>query len=156
MLKEVQSCHVDLRERTAAARAQLEELRAERERKAELAELEREARDAELAVQAELAIQQAEEKHGPLNEKIRAVHSELGQGVIIVRSPTAAAFRRFQDAGEGGLKTPACTALVRPFVVHPDHATYDAMLDAEPALLLRVTEAVCYLAGARAEKVSGK
>ena len=155
MLKEVKA-DAALKERLAAARAQREELQAEREARAEAAELEREVRDAELAVQGELAIQRAEEKHGRLDEAIKAVHSAKGQGVIIVRTPTAAAFRRFQDTSEGGLKTAVMSSFVRPFVVHPDHATYDAMLDAEPALLTHVTGAVCELAGFRAERVSGK
>lgn len=137
-------------ERLAAIKAEREKLakaREERELAASVAsELERESR----ALEADKAIAEAEEKYGA--SKIAAVHTDLG--VIIVRRPHAAIFKRFQDSGEATYEE--FDKLVRPSVVYPDKAKFDAILDELPATMGRLGNAVATLAGFRAKEAKGK
>jgi hypothetical protein len=144
----------DAKARLAAARAARDRIALEREQQHEVAEIERQARAEEIGLQNDIALQRAEQQHGREGVMIKRVLSEREQGCVIVKRATAAAFRRFQDAGE--LEFPIMSALVRPCVVHPDLATFDTMMDEEPAMMVRIASAVCELAGARAEKVSAK
>jgi hypothetical protein len=144
----------DAKARLAAARAARDRVALEREQAHEGEALERQVRAEEIALQNDIALQRAEQQHGREGVMVKRVLSERGQGCVIVKRATAAAFRRFQDAGE--LDYAICSALVRPCVVHPDLASFDVMMDEEPAMLMRITSAVCELAGARAEKVTAK
>lgn len=106
-----------------------------------------------LALACEEAIELAEQREGPVGVKIAVVRVE-GVGVIIVRRAHPAAFRRYMDRGE--FKTKHLDELVRTCLVHPTLAEYEAMIDAQPALLVSITDAISGLAGVRAEQVAGK
>jgi len=126
----------------AAARAQRIGDRAEAE------ELEREK---QLLADDE-AMEKAEAAHGPPGRAILAVPTDLG--VVIVKRPHAALFRRFQDSETTSMQE--CEKLVRPCVVHPPSAELDKILDQLPATLPRLVVAVGVLAGLRKEELAGK
>ncbi len=139
-----------LEQRLAAATARTREVQAVRatsEAKRELADrveaAEREAADEE-------AIAKAEEEHGA--KKIDHVNTDLG--CVIVKRPNAVLFKRFQDKGQ--TKSQELEKLVRPCVIHPDHAMLDRIFDEYPATLAAVANCVCILAGVRTEEMEGK
>lgn len=134
--------------RARAERARLEEQRAKaEEQRALLEQVEAE----ELALANARAIEAAEAAHGPLGKRIAAV--ETSAGVVIVKRPHAAQFRRFQNG-----KDPQddALALVRPNVVHPDRAAFDQLLEELPGSLASLTREACRLAGAKIEETTGK
>jgi len=142
----------EARQRLQAAkleRARITEARTAREKarsvSEQLAEAERELRD-------DQAIEKAECEHGLLGSKLAAVKS--GLGVVIVKRPHHVLFRRFQDAGK--TDSVQLSILVNGCLVHPDLGTFERYCEEEPALLLRVANAVAALAGVRASEVSGK
>ena len=135
----------EARERRRAAEAKREERQAENDLLAEVEAEELAARNAE-------ALEAAEAEHGPIGKKLRAI--ETSGGVIIVKRPHPATYKRFRDKGEAN--TAAFDKLVRPCVVHPDKSTFDRILDEEPAALDRCANAIVELAGFRAREVSGK
>jgi hypothetical protein len=106
----------------------------------------------ERALRDDQAIEKAECEHGALGKRIAAVHT--GLGVVIVKRPHHVLFRRFQDAGK--MTSVEFEKLVFPCLVHPDRSAFESYVEQEPAMLLRVANAVATLAGARAEEVSGK
>jgi hypothetical protein len=135
----------------ADVRAELAELKAKSEARAEGTEAEQlEALNRELADAR--AIDKAETELGPVGKRILAVHTDLG--VVIVKRPAAPTYKRFQD--EAKTTTESLEKLVRGSLVHPDAATFDRIVDELPATLARVANAVCALAGVRAEEVAGK
>ncbi len=132
-------------------RAELAELRAKSEARAEGTEAEQlEALNRDLADAR--AIDKAETELGPVGKRILAVPTDLG--VVIVKRPAAPTFKRFQD--EGKTTTESLEKLVRGSLVYPDAATFDRIIEELPATLARVANAVCSLAGVRAEEVAGK
>lgn len=132
-----------------ARRAELERQRAEREAERALQEqLEAETR----ALADEEAIAKAEDDHGPVGKRIALVRTDMG--VIILKRPNPVLFRRFQDQGK--TTHDALDKLVRPSVVHPDHATFDRILDELPATMTICANSVCVLAGVRTEEAAGK
>lgn len=142
----------ELEVRLARAHAQVAELERDREARGELARLEADVLVAERRVRDEKAIAQAVADHGPIGVKLRVVETEIG--VVILKRPHAAIFRRFVD--EGSTKSKDLDKLVRPSVVYPDAATLDGLLEEQPAVLLELANAVSELAGARAREVAGK
>ncbi len=129
----------------SAAEARISASESARAAEAEVAALERDASDAE-------ALAAAVEKHGPQGTHVRVVPSLLG--AIIVKRPTGAAFRKFQDSAKAD--SVAFEKLVRPCIVSPDAATVDRIFDEQPALLGMCADAVVQLAGARKEELAGK
>ena len=142
----------DLNARLAKAKADLDALAKKRaEREAAQAATDRvEAVERELA--DAIAIDAAVAEHGPLGKMIAAIDTDLG--VVIVKRPHAATFRKFQDTGS--MKSADLEKLVRPCLVHPDGEKFGALLEQLPATLLRVANVVTELAGMRSAEVSGK
>lgn len=130
-------------------RAAVEERR--KQRHEEAATEEAVARE-ERALRDAKAIDEAEEKHGPLDRKIAAVDTDAG--VVIVKRPNHILFKKFQDSGDAS--TQAFDKLVRPCLVHPSQSEFDRMLEDQPAILGRAASAVCELAGVRVKEVMGK
>jgi len=132
-----------------ARRAEIDDARAraeaERETTATLEREERALADAEALVAAEAA-------HGPEGKRIRALQTPMG--LIIVKRPGKASFRRFMDTREAS--TDDAERLVRQCVVHPSRAEFDAIVDEYPALWIRLAGAVTKLAGHRAEELTEK
>jgi hypothetical protein len=139
-----------LEERLAAARERKRLADEQRERAADAASLlaeveaaEREASDAE-------AIAKATAEHGA--GKIATIATELG--VVIVKRPHPAHYKRFRDKGE--TKSADLEQLVRPCLVHPDASRFDQILNEQPATLDRCADQVVTLAGFRGKELSGK
>ena len=148
--KELAEVRAKLNER--AARKALRDLDADTQRSLEKAK--RDLLDAE-------AIDEAEAKYGDALEygsgqaegrKLAIVRTDLG--AVIVKRPNHVLFKRFQDSGEATAEE--FDKLVRPCLVHPDDATFDRYLEAQPAILGRVAGAVATLAGIRMKELSGK
>ena len=74
---------------------------------------------------------------------------------VIVKRPNPAAFKAFQD--KDGVNGEVLEALVGPCVVYPTRSEFDKLITFEqPGVLVRVSEAVCYLAGVRKSSELGK
>lgn len=98
------------------------------------------------------AIDKAIAEHGPIGKRIAVVKTDMG--AIVLKRPTSGTFKRFQDAGS--MKHDALEQLVRPSVVHPTLGTFDMIMEALPATMLRCADAVSVLAGVRRDDVSAK
>lgn len=111
--------------------------------------------EAKIALENELAIDNAEAEHGPLegSVKIAAIYTATGR-VVIVKRPHRALFHRFQDGGKATSKR--VHELVSPHLVHPTSADFDSWLNEEPALLGRAAHQLAILAGIREEEIQGK
>jgi hypothetical protein len=144
---------------TAGRRSRLDEIRAE----LEALETRREARKAERAPAAEIeaaereladakALDAAESEHGEIGKKISTVKTELG--IVILKRPDAATFRRFRDTGSA--KSFDLEKLVRPCLVYPDRVVFDRILEEQPGTLTAMADAVAVLAGIRTEEVAPK
>lgn len=138
-----------------AMRAELARLRAEREALDAAGEaerlreqIERERRELE----QERAIAAAEAKHGKLGVAIGAVKTRLG--VVILRRPHVAAFRKFQEIAEP--KMVDVEAFVRPHVLEPSRETFDRWNDELPALLVSCAKVLGTLAAGAATELAGK
>jgi hypothetical protein len=137
-LKAAKTKKAEIEARRAAKAAEVASL-------AEVEAAEREAREAEI-------IESAESEIGPIGEKIAVVRSQLG--MIIVRRCHKNVFQRFTDAAS--FKTKDYLQLVSGSVVHPDKATFDAMLEEAPGILVACADAVLRLADAAAQVQSEK
>jgi hypothetical protein len=80
------------------------------------------------------------------------VESRVGD--VIIKRPTMAVYRRFQDSGTN--ETKDLDNLVRPCVLHPSRAEFDQMVEALPLLLAHCADLAVMLAGYRAKKNQGK
>jgi hypothetical protein len=139
-------------EQLAALRAERAALLAAREEREARASADDEIEAERVAIESEKAIAAAVQEHGPLDKKIACVDTDLG--IVLVKRPHHVLYRKFQDSGEA--TTAEFDKLVRPCVVHPSRARWDAMLEDQPGILPRVAAAVCTLAGARLKDVGGK
>lgn len=137
-------------ERLKAAKAAREALRVEREAKAEAARLEREADAEERALADETALDAAEREHG----EGRVAGVETAMGLVIVKRPHSALYRRFVDAQKATVTE--FEKLVLPNVVYPSKERVESILEEQPAVLSELASAVCRLAGAKLEIQSGK
>lgn len=100
-----------------------------------------------------------EAEHGPLGFDIRAVFSPRSGRMIVVKTPKAAAFQRFQDRSNDSRK-PLTTAdlwdLVRTCRVYPEQRELSEIIEEAPGLLAVVANAAAELAGALVEGEKGK
>lgn len=143
---------VELELKLAQLRAQRTELRASRENRNAVAELQAQVEQEELALRNEQALAEAEEQHGPLGDKIAAVYTRMG--VVIVKRPVSMVFKRFQEAGK--TKHEDFDRLVRPCLVYPTKAEFDRIVEEQPATLIRCADAVAVLAGVQTDDNAGK
>jgi hypothetical protein len=146
----------ELEQRIEAARAERARIQAEREQRQKERELVDQLEQEERALADEQANAAAEAEHGPLGKRIEAVRT--GQGVVIVKLPGAALFRRWLDrcVNPKPLTMDDAEQLVRPCVVSPDRETFDRWLKVEGAILPRCAQACSRLAGTRDEDLAGK
>lgn len=135
--------------RVRAERAKLLEQREARLRAGEAAQR---LADEKLALANEQAVEAAEQEIGAVGVKIAVVNTVLG--VVILKRPHAATFRKFQDRGKTDSKY--LYELVKPCLVYPSLADFELVCDELAATLLRCADAVSGLAGVRAEELSGK
>lgn len=123
---------------------------------------EREAR-AQPSIEEQIAIEERkvreaeklaelEQQHGKVGKEIDIVDSEVG--AVIVKRPTMNVFRRYQDSGT--TETKDWENLVRPCVLYPSRADFDAMCEKIPMLLAHTANKCIHLAGLRAEDIKKK
>jgi len=141
--KELETRLAAARERRRAAEAKREQTASALSTQAMVEAEERDAADAE-------AIAKAEEEIG--ERRIAVIRTELG--AVIVKRPNPVLYKRFRD--KESAKTQDLEMLVRPCLVHPPFARFDAMLEEQPAVLDRVADRVVFLAGFRGKEVSEK
>lgn len=142
----------DLEDRLAAARAAREAREAKREDNARAQKLQDEIEAEERAIKDLDLLDKIEAEHGPENKRWRKVIT--GQGLVIVVRPALPTFRKYQDKGK--TDSASLDQLVRPCLLHPSKAEFDAIVAAEPAVLMRAANAVCYLAGVRKDDAAGE
>lgn len=149
---------IDL-DRSAAIREELAELRARREALESVRRARDEAEAGAKKIAAEKfaiakleAIEEAEAKHGPLDQKIAVIDTDLG--AVIVKRAHAATFRKYQDRGKSDHDT--ISNLVRPSLVYPALADFERICDELPATMARCADAIVGLAGFRVQELSGK
>jgi hypothetical protein len=138
----------DVKAKIAAARARKAAAEASRAAavetpEAELARVEREARDAE-------ALHDAERTHG--KAKIAALETDLG--LVILKRAHPAHYKRFQDLEK--VSTEDAEKLTRPCLVYPEPDAFDRMIEEQPGTVARCAVAIMRLAGARNADLSGK
>lgn len=137
----------------------LAEVKAERARLAAERSARDEARTSDDEMERELqgladdqALAKAELEIGPVGKKLAVCKTPRGS--VIVKKPNHVLFRRFQDSGADS--TDEFEKLVRPCVVHPSPAAFDALLEEYPAALTAIATQVCALAGAQLKQLGGK
>jgi hypothetical protein len=144
--------NAELEQRLARARALVAEKEKAREQREADNALIREVEEAELKARNAEAVEAAELAHGEIGKKIALTYTPLG--VIIVKRPHTALFRRFQDSKEAS--TEEALKLVRPSVVYPDRATFDEWIDKVPGVLFSLTKQCSHLSGYSASEAAGK
>jgi hypothetical protein len=142
----------DLEEKIATARAAREAREAKREDSARAQRLADELEAEERALADLDVLDKIEAEHGPENKRWRKVPT--GLGLVVVKRPALATFRKYQDKGK--TDSASLDQLVRPCLVHPTKAEFDRIVEQEPAALMRAANAVCYLAGIRKDDASGE
>jgi hypothetical protein len=142
----------DTKARLDKVRAERAALAVAREARAADAALEAQLEGETLALRDEQAIAAAELEHGPVGKRIAVIGTDLG--VVIVKRPHAALFRKFQ--AKGSTKPEDLDQLVRPCLVYPSKAEFDRIDDELPATMTRCANAVVALAGFRQEENAGK
>lgn len=142
----------ELEEKIAAARAAREAREAKRDDNARAQKLADELAAEERALADLDVLDKIEAEHGPENKKWRRVNT--GLGLVVVGRPALPTFRKYQDKGK--TDSASLDQLVRPCLLHPTKAEFDAIVKEEPAALMRAANAVCYLAGIRKEDASGE
>lgn len=143
---------------SASAQTRLQEIRSKRAALAE-ARAKRELATDDQLVSAEAAalrneelIDQFEQSVGPRDVRIKVVETDLG--VVILKRPHRLVFKRFMD--KGSTKSDDLELLVKPCLLHPDKAAFEAMLEDQPAILQRCAGACGALAGIRQEELVTK
>lgn len=132
------------------ARRKLDDLRAQRTI-AELSTPQEDLAAVELELANELALQSAIKAHGKLGQRVHAIYPPLG--IVIVKSPSRAAYREYQGADN---KLEGQDVLVHACLVHPDHAAYERIVDAYPAIQGQLAGAIALLAGIQLETTASK
>lgn len=139
-------------------KAQLAELQAKRAALADAAAARAEPGLAELiAIEArklkeDEALDAAQREHGA--RAVMMVRIDDQTPAVIVRRPSTAAWRKFQDTEDQSSQT--AEELVRASLVYPSKPELKAVLDEVPAMVARAADAVVQLAGFRTKSVAGK
>lgn len=139
--------------------AQLRELRSRRkaleearEAKQEQYELDRELEAEARAIKDEEKLAALVEEHGAIGVELEPVHTDFG--MVIVRRCGALRYRRFQDEDKNDVSS--MTAFVLPCVLHPSRDEVEKWLDRQPAILIRIGQAIGRMAGMRADLTAKK
>lgn len=92
--------------------------------------------------------------HG--RERISMVRPEQRPDIsaVIVRRPHLAVYRRFQESGKADQKT--FDGLLKPCILYPSKAEFDALCESMPALFDLCCNEVVVLAGHRGKDVEAK
>ena len=90
-------------------------------------------------------VKDLELKHG--REGKRIVVLETPDGLVVVKRPTITKFKGFQDTETKTLDVQE--GLVRDCLLYPDQRAWNALVDAQPGIVMRAANAVVFLAGVR-------
>ncbi len=134
-----------LRSQRAALEAKREAREAEREASDELEREQQAIKDLE-------AIEKLEEEHGPKGKKWDTVDTR--RGIIAVKRPAGPTWKKFTELEK--IRHQDVDAFVRPCRIYPDAAEFNAIVEDEPAALMRAATKACELAGLRRNEVQGK
>ena len=77
----------------------------------------------------------------------RIVVLETPDGLVVVKRPTITKFKGFQDTETKTLDVQE--GLVRDCLLYPDQRAWNALVDAQPGIVMRAANAVVFLAGVR-------
>jgi len=133
------------------ARAEAEAKR-ERGRRAMVLKAEIEQAKREAAEEATMA--NLEAQYGSVDKAIAAVHTI--DGLLVVKKPDGVKLRWWQDKFGEKPTSDNLRQLVRPCIVHPDLATFDAMAADRPIIVVAAATEVLKLGGMRLKELSGK
>ncbi len=141
----------ELQERLEKARLAQEAAESARTKRAAESASIKAVEDAERAAANAIAINAAEQEHGEIGRDIALVDTPYG--VVIVKRPHQALFRRFQDS-KGS--TTDVEKMSRPSVVYPDSTKLDRIYNDFPGVLLSVGLAVQALADGKRKETEEK
>lgn len=102
----------------------------------------------------QIAIAEAEGKHGAVGKGIELV--ETLDGLVIVKKENGIKLRKWQDQHGDNVTSSAVRQLARPNVVHPPLEIFDAWAEDRPVILVNVATAVLKLGGMKLKELSGK
>lgn len=139
----------ELEERLRVAEEAVRGAEAKEEERAQLAELERRVRAAEIRARDLPKWLELVDEYG--EDKVAKIESDIGW--VVVKRPHENTYRKFVDSK---LKTEDMIRFVQPCVVYPDKARFHEMRGDLPALLQGCADACAHLAGVRRQEVSGK
>lgn len=137
--------------RLADLRAQRAQIEAERTAREQERSIEQQIADEAIALDDERAIAKAEADHGQVGKAIGVVKTSLG--VVILKRSLAVKFRRFQ---EQEIDAAAIEKFVRPCLVYPDLAKFEALVDELPAVWGMCANELSVLAGLKRKELTGK
>lgn len=150
-------------ERQAERQARVDDARARRAAR-EAAEVERNRkREREIEDELAVAVEDAIEKHGELDEKIAVVVAKYASGhragFVIVKRPPIGEWQRFRAKMERAKGVEIQTAqenLWRPNVVYPELGKVEALIEELPFFSELLGDAIGRLCGIRTEELQGK
>jgi hypothetical protein len=147
---------VALEQRIADARAKRDAIEARSKAQKRIDALKREAEDAEREAKEAEVLEQLEAEHGPLNIKIRRVLTP--EGMIVVQKPPIQFYHRFQKqlAKDGADEIAAMSTFVRPYIIYPDKAERERLMEEYPHALVDCANAAAWLNGAGRKDLEGK
>ena len=140
-IKAEQAAIAEVEKRRAASKAEA--------KKAELEQLQRARREAEIVEQLEL-------KHGKVNEKI--VTCSLPEGLVAVRAPLPMVYRKFLQAttGKNGATLDDQDLLVRQCLIHPSQDEFNVIKQQRPGIVTTLSNLAMKLAGVMQVELEGK
>jgi len=135
------------------------ELQARKQERAKAAAIKKLEAEVPRKVALAEALDKAEEEHGPEPDFLRIISCESGD--IIVKRPDAILFRALQARLGSDKTTPQrkqeeMEKLVRSTVVWPDQDTLDRILNRQPAVQGRISNAMMALAGVQEDEATEK
>jgi hypothetical protein len=136
-------------EKARLDRSELEEAEIKRKR---LEKLRADVEAEERSYANEKKLAELEQIHGREGKAIKAVYVDTI--MVVVKKPNHLHVKRFMDKEE--TKTEDLDMLVRPCLLYPTKAEFDALVEEHTALLAKAANAVSYLAGFRKEDLTKK
>ena len=141
-------------ERIGKARAQRAALSEQREAQKRIARVLQEAEAEEQAGRDDETCARLEAEHGKMGEKIARV--DTAAGMVVVRRPQQAVFRRWQSKRDDSLLPEHLEKLVFDSLLYPSKADFGRMLEELPGIIVRTADAVIDLAGVGKKNIEGK
>lgn len=122
---------------------------------------EKEAGDDVIAIrmlEGELKLDELVEQHGELGRKIAAVFSPTTGDMAVVKRPSRAAFKAYQNGMNSGKLPPdqVMTNFVNSCLIYPDLAGFGKVQDDTPSMLGKLSNAAARLAGVSQDDIEGK